>query len=145
MGGSDGLLAGVLVAVVGTLIVVNVWSVVSARTDTDAAVREYLRVYTRATSSSEGATQAEAAARAQLTASGRNDSRIWISTPDGSSFGPCAVVRVTIRLRAPAVRVPGLMNAGSHTVSSNGAEVIDPWRAMSRGSAWRPGGVACGG
>ncbi|MBK7021958.1 MAG: hypothetical protein IPH38_20890 [Candidatus Microthrix sp.] len=40
VGGTDGLLAGVLVAMVGTLMIASVWSVIAARTDAGAAVRE---------------------------------------------------------------------------------------------------------
>lgn len=63
VGGTDGLLAGVLVAMVGTLMIANVWSVIAARTDAGAAVREYLRVYTKADGPGSGAARAEAAAR----------------------------------------------------------------------------------
>lgn len=145
VGGSDGLLAGVLVALVGTLLIANVWSVIATRTDADAAVREYLRVYTRADGPGVGAASAEAAALASLSSSGRSTATVSISPPDGSSFGPCGLARVTLRLRAPLVRVPGVAAIGSRTVTSSGSEVIDPWRSMNRGAAWRPGGVACGG
>lgn len=144
VGGSDGLLAGVLVAMVGTLLIVNVWSVIAARTDADAAVREYLRVYTRADSAGAGAAQADAAAQASLAAAGRSDAIVSLTPPDSAAFGPCGLARVTIRLRAPLVRVPGFATLGSHTVTADGAEVIDPWRAMDRGASWRSGGVACG-
>lgn len=145
VGGSDGLLAGVLVALVGTLLIVNVWSVIAARTDADAAVREYLRVYTRADSAGEGAARADAAARASLAASGRGDGAISLTPPDSNAFGPCGLARVSLRLQAPMVRVPGFASVGSRTVSAEGAEVIDPWRAMDRGARWRSGGVACTG
>ena len=145
VGGSDGLLAGVLVALVGTLVIVNVWSVISARTDADAAVREYLRVYTRADSAGSGAAEADSAARASLSAAGRSDAAVSVTPPDPASFGPCGLARVSLRLRAPLVRVPGLAHLGWHTVTADGAEVIDPWRAMDRGSSWRSGGVACAG
>lgn len=145
VGGTDGLLAGVLVAMVGTLLIVNVWSVIAARTDADAAVREYLRVYTRADSAAAGAAQADAAARASLAASGRSGAPASLTPPDSAAFGPCALARVSLRLQAPMVKVPGLMQLGSRTVTADGAEVIDPWRAMDRGAAWRSGGVACAG
>jgi hypothetical protein len=145
VGGSDGLLAGVLVALVGTLVIVNVWSVIAARTDADAAVREYLRVYTRADSAAAGSAEADAAARASLVASGRSDAAVSITRPDAAAFGPCGLAHVSLRLRAPLVRVPGLANLGWRTVTADGAEVIDPWRAMDRGPAWRSGGVACAG
>lgn len=145
VGGSDGLLAGVLVAMIGTLLIANVWSVISARTDADAAVREYLRVYTRADGPGVGAAQAEAAARSSLSASGRSTVSVSVTPPDVAAFGPCGLARVTLRLQAPLVRVPGFTNMGSRTVNASGSEVIDPWRSMDRGASWRSGGVACGG
>ena len=145
VGGSDGLLAGVLVAMVGTLLIVNVWSVISARTDADAAVREYLRVYTRADSAAAGAAEADAAARASLVAAGRSNAAVSLTPPDSAAFGPCGLARVSLRLRAPLVRVPGFTNVGWHTVTADGSELIDPWRAMNRGAGWRSGGAACTG
>lgn len=145
VGGTDGLLAGVLVAMVGTLMIANVWSVIAARTDADAAVREYLRVYTKADGPGSGAAHAEAAARAALVASGRSDVAVSITPPDAETFGPCGLARVTVRLQAPLVGVPGFVGRGSKTVTAAGAEVIDPWRSMERGTDWRSGGAACGG
>lgn len=135
VGGAEGLLFGVLLFVVGTLMVGNAWSVVDTKMALDAASREATRTYVEAPSASAAAAGARQAAADTLAGYGRDPGRSTVSV-GGAPFGRCVRVTVTIAYRAPLVLLPGLGGRGSaEVVRGQHSEVVDPYRSGLPGTA----------
>ncbi|MBK9298839.1 MAG: hypothetical protein IPN02_18820 [Candidatus Microthrix sp.] len=145
VGGSDGLLAGVLVALGwAPLMIVNVWSVIAARTDADAAVREYLRVR-GPTAPLPDRQKPDAAARASLIASGRS---IRQSQSHGRMRLPSALAGwPTSAFAAPLVQVPRIsqprMAHGGHRRRRRGDRPVagnGPQSCLAKQGVWHAPG-----
>lgn len=151
--GAEALVLGVLVFVVGTLIMVNAWSVVDARMAVDAAAREAVRAVVEAAprhgegpaTSDHYAAVARVAAEDSLRASrgdrlGRDedgDGGLLARGPvveGGLARGQC--VEVTVSVEVPVVALP-LVGAegGTRTVEGSHRARVDPYRSGLTGAA----------
>jgi Flp pilus assembly protein TadG len=134
-GGLDGLAFGVLVFVFGTLMVVNAWQVVDAKSAAAAAAREASRAYVEAPSADVAAASAATAAAEAIEGHDRSQARFALSLASGG-FARCARVVFEARYRVPLVAVPVIGSFGSGlTVSARHAEVVDPYRSGLPGEA----------
>ena len=137
-GGAEGLLFGLLLFVVGTLLIGNAWAVVDAKLALDAASREATRTYVESSDAATAGHDAEMAAVETLRGYGRDPARASVAI-DGAPFGRCVRVRIVVSYRIPLVAVPIIGGRGSgEVVSSQHSEVVDPYRSGLAGAA------ACG-
>ncbi|MGH9095499.1 MAG: hypothetical protein ACRDXE_10095 [Acidimicrobiales bacterium] len=134
-GGADGLIFGLLIFVVGTLLVGNAWAVVDTKLATDAAAREGARTLVEASGPGAAGADARLAAEDALRGYGRHPERAAV-TLAGAGFGRCARVVVTVRYPAPLVDLPfvGRMGTGE-SVTARHSEVVDPFRSGIAGVA----------
>jgi hypothetical protein len=147
MGGVEALPFGVLIFVIGTLLVVNAWAVVDAKSATDAAAREATRRFVEApVVDASGVRDAEAAAVAAgldaLAAAGRDPGRgtvtlTGLSAPDGGDgYVRCARATFTATYRVPALTLPWIGGyGGGFRVTSSHSELVDPFRNGVPGEA----------
>lgn len=121
-----------LLFVMGTLFIANVWAVVDAKLAVGAAAREVTRAYVEADDPAAAAALAQSVARETLVAHGRDDvDRVTIDPPElDAPFGRCTRVTITVHYRVPALALPWLggLGDGIDAVASH-SEVIDPYRA----------------
>ena len=133
---------GLLVFVVGTLLIANVWAVVDAKFAVVDAARAGARAYVRADSGPSGVDRIDDGPRRPP--SPRTTGRATASpTPTRMrvpSFERCAVVVVTVRDTIPALSLPFIGGLGrGFTVVGEQREIVDPYRSGL------PAGSACGG
>lgn len=143
--GLDALMFSTLVLLAGTLLVVNLWSVVETRTALDAAAREYLRTYTSASDGPTAAARAEHTARSTLRERRTPMVQLEITPPDVSRFGPCQVSTVQLVATVPAMRLPFVADVGSTTVEVTASEMVPPHRELLAGPAHDLGSTPCDG
>ena len=134
-GGAEGLIFGLLLFVVGTLLVGNAWSVVDTKLALDAASREATRTYVEAPDVQSAASQARQAATATLAGYGR-DPALGTVAIDGAPFGRCVRVTIVVSYRAPLVQLPLIGVAGrAETVTAQHSELVDPYRTGLPGTS----------
>lgn len=136
--GAEALIFGVLIFVIGTLIVVNAWSVVDAKFATSAAAREAARAVVETAAGPEHLEVARDAARRTLDGYGRPAASMTVTSvgpaelvtsgpgPDG--FRRCAEVGYEVEILVPAIAFIGSTSIGEFRVSSQHHELIDPYR-----------------
>ncbi len=142
--GSDGLIFGVLIFVLGTLVVVNLWALIEARNVANSVARDYLRAYTEAP---DPATAVQRGDRAAIAAAGaaHGDGWTWsIRGADPSSFGPCARASVTVEVKVAGIAVPVIRGLGERTVRVTRTELVDPYRGLTSGDAYQSEATPCG-
>ena len=131
VGGVEGLVFGVLVFVLGTLVVANAWGVVDAKMAAGSAAREATRAFVEsdATTTEEALAEAEDVARRTIAGYGRDPAKLAV-VPEELALRRCA--RVTLRAEYP-VPLIALPLFGSHghgfTATGRHSEVVDPYRA----------------
>jgi hypothetical protein len=147
VGGVEILPFGVLIFVVGTLLVANVWAVVDAKLAVDAAAREATRQYVEAGVVRQGDESAAAVAArdaglAALAEHGRDPSRaeVWrrdLTAPTGeATYVRCARVTFSASYEVPALTLPWIGGYGhGFEVVSNHSELVDPYRDGVPGDA----------
>jgi hypothetical protein len=134
-GGLEGLLFGLLVFVVGTLIVANAWAVVDTKLALVAAAREAARTYVEAPNAAAAASSADQAAIATLAGYGRTASRGRVSVVAGA-WGRCQRITIQVRYPAPLLILPFVGRVGSaETIKANHSELVDPYRSGLSGAA----------
>lgn len=134
-GGIEGLLFGLLIFVVGTLLVANAWGVVDTKLAADAAAREAARTYVEAPDASSAATAATQAADDALAGYGRVPSRGTVTLVSGG-FSRCSRITIEVRYAAPLVDLPLIGRMGSgESVTARHSEVVDPYRTGLGGVA----------
>lgn len=141
--GAEGLLFGIVIAVVATLAVVNLWSIVEAHNMADTAATAYLRAYTEADSAEQADATGQSAAHHAFTATGWRADRLHLRGADASRFGPCQVADVLVRVRVPAIRIPLGDGWGERTVSVHRRELVDPYRQVLSGPAYDAAATPC--
>jgi Flp pilus assembly protein TadG len=137
-GGTEAVPLGVLVMVVGTLLVMNVWAVIDTKMALNVAARQAAHAVAEAPDAGTATATADDAAREALAAfhgperaAGLVVSGIEYTDRSGVAVGfqRCARVRVVLEDRAPLIRVPIIGGWGtSFPVSSTGASIVDPYR-----------------
>jgi Flp pilus assembly protein TadG len=140
--GSDMLFFGVVIMIVATLLMVELWSVLSTRTAVDRAAREASRAYVEATDHAAALSAASAAATSVL---GGRGTLIEASIDEGAlaaqAWGRCVRIEVVVRASVPRLTLPVLGGVGATTVTGRHSELVDPWRS----SASLDGEAACDG
>jgi hypothetical protein len=131
--GGDAVVFGVLLFVVGSLMITNLWSIVDARTAAQSAARESARTVVETDDVGSVVVQAEVVAVATWQSYGRT-SAIGV-TLDGS-MQRCAPITVTVTAQVPLVRLPLIgWDAGRTEVSASHTEIVDPFRSGVPGQA----------
>jgi hypothetical protein len=140
-GGWEVVPFGLLVFVIGTLLIANVWAVIDAKFAVVDAARAGARAYVRADNGPAAATASSRAAAAAIAAHHRSRDRVTYPGPRAlPRFERCAVVVVTVRDTIPALSLPFIGGLGRGvTVVGQQREIVDPYRSGL------PAGGACGG
>ena len=131
--GAESLAFGVLIFVLGTLLIVNLWAVVDARFATSAAAREAVRAAT-ATNADAGAGAALAAARqaaaVALAGHGIDPGRAQVVPVGALRLERCAEVTMRVALTVPALVLPGIgRGTAAFEVVGEHREVVEPYRS----------------
>lgn len=131
VGGIEGLVFGVLVFVLGTLVVANAWGVVDAKLAAGSAAREATRAFVEsdAASAEEAFVEASDVARRTIAGYGRDPTKLVV-TPESASLRRCARVTIRAEYPVPLIRVPLLGEHGEgFTATGRHSEIVDPYRA----------------
>ena len=132
VGGFEALPFGFLVFVVGTLLLVNAWTVVDGKLAASAAAREAARAYAESAGPA-GLALAEArqAAEDTLAGYGREPARMVLEWERPLRFERCAPATFVVRYRVPTISVPwvGAFGGGFIETSARHGELVDPYRS----------------
>jgi Flp pilus assembly protein TadG len=124
--GSEVLVVGVVVFVIGTLMLTNFWAVLRAKVQVATAAREATRAWVEAESTGEAQRSIDAAVRAALGPSRAAIADVRVS---GGALVRCQPVTVTVGVDVPVLRLPGVHGGvGSFRVAASHTEIVDPWR-----------------
>ena len=137
--GLDALAFGVLIFVIGTLIVLNGWTVIDAKYASNAAAREAVRAVVEApagTPSSELQQRATSAARQAYAAHGHEPGRVDVTAEGPLTLERCSEVSIVTTVEVTSVIVPGLMDTPRWHVSSRYQQVVDPFRSGLEVEGW---------
>lgn len=131
--GGESLAFGVLIFVLGTLLIVNLWAVVDARFATSAAAREAVRAATATDAEAgEGAAldAARQAAGVALAGHGIDPARAEVAPIGALRLERCAEVTMRVTLTVPALVLPGIeRRVAAFEVVGEHREVIEPYRS----------------
>ncbi len=137
--GLEALVFGVLICVIGTLIVLNGWTVVDAKFASNAAAREAVRAVVEApagTHTSELQQRATNAAHQAYAAHGHAPGSVDV-TPEGPlTLERCSKISIATTVEVASVIVPGLMDTPRWHVSSRYQQVVDPFRSGLEVEGW---------
>jgi hypothetical protein len=144
-GGGEVIPLGVLIFVMGTLMVTNLWAAIDTKMATNGAAREAARVV--AESDGGDATLGKDAAKAALATQGRDPTRLDPGTgyvvdyKPGGAWAPCARATVTVRYPLALINIPliGAVFNSPVTITSTHSEIIDPYRSRPD----NPGELVC--
>lgn len=135
VGGFSGLLFGMLLFVVGTLLVAYAWAVVDTKSATAEAARQAARTFVEAADPAAAASNATAAADEALAGFGRNPGRARIAVVSGD-FARCSRVTISVSYPAPLLELPFVGRVGSGlVVRSDHSELVDPFRSGLPGAS----------
>lgn len=138
--GLEALAFGVLVFVIGTLLVANLWAAVDGRSAADGAARAAARAVVTAAPGSDLDAVAAAAARTALTAHGVPPERVPQVALRGT-LARCGAIEVTVAHEVPLVVLPTVgARAAAVTVRATHAAIVDPFASGLPAAA----GVPCG-
>jgi hypothetical protein len=134
-GGAEGLIFGLLIFVVGTLLVAAAWGVVDTKMAVSAAAEDATRTYVEASDAASAGPAAQAAADQVLTGYGRSPGRGQVSLVSGG-FARCRRVTIEVRYPIPLLDLPfvGRVGAGP-SVTAVHSELVDPYRSGLGGTA----------
>lgn len=134
-GGFEGLLFGLLLFVVGTLLIAYAWGVIDTKTATGEAARQAARTYVEAPDAPSAAAGAGRAAAAALAGYGRDPARARVQLLSGG-FARCDRVTIAVSYPAPLLELPlfGTLGRGQ-SVTSEHSELVDPFRSGLPGAA----------
>jgi hypothetical protein len=138
VGGFEGLLFGLLLFVVGTLLIAHAWAVLDTKSAAEEAARQASRTYVEAPNAFLASVGADAAARSALSGLGRDPSRARVVVVSGQ-FSRCDRVTIAVTYPAPLLVLPifGRIGTGG-SVKAEHSELVDPYRTGL------PGAAACG-
>lgn len=135
VGGIEAVPLGLLVLVVATLLAVNAWAVLEAKSAVVGAARAAARAYVEAPDARVAEEAAERAATEAYEGGGRDPGRLRVEQVEGR-FARCGPVTFEAHTRVPTVVVPWLGGWGDgFTVRARHREVVDPYRSGLPGSA----------
>jgi hypothetical protein len=137
-GGFAGLLFGMLLFVVGTLLIANAWAVIDTKDATVEAARQAARIYVQAPDAAAAYQEAEQAADQALAGYGRNPALAQFSLVSGS-FARCVRVTVEVSYPAPVLLLPFIGRVGTgHPVRADQSELVDAYGSGLPGVAVCP-------
>jgi hypothetical protein len=144
-GGGEVIPLGVLIFVMGTLMVTNLWAAIDTKMATNGAAREAARVV--AESDGGGSEVGKDAAKAALTTQGRDPAELdgpngyVIDYEPGGAWAPCARATVTVRYPLALINIPivGAVTGKVVNITSTHSEIVDPYRSRPDD----PGALAC--
>lgn len=137
-GGAGGLIFGLLLFVVGTLLVAGAWGVVDTKLATGTAAEEAARTYVESPSALQAATQARSAADLVLAGFGREPGKAGVAIV-GGTFARCARITIRVTYPSPLLDLPFVGRVGSGlVVASESSELVDPYRSGLPGTAVCP-------
>lgn len=136
LGGAETVPFVILIFVVGSLMVFNLWSVIHTKMALNAAAREAAHAIAEAAPSGSGVdtqvtAEAEAAARNayQVFTGDQADPNFTVTTDVPGGWRRCAAFTVTVSTRAPLVRLPMVgAVAPSAPVQASSSSIVDPFR-----------------
>ncbi len=133
VGGSEGILFGVVVFVFGLLVMFNAWAVIDAKMAVGSAARETTRTLVESNGSSNAAVEA---GRNAFAATSNFDPAGLNGPAFSGTFERCGRVSATYTYDVPAIALPGGIGWGSgFTVSATHTEIVDPYRSGLEGEA----------
>ena len=124
--GVEAIPCGIAVFVGLTLVIVKGRAQINSRSIADSVAREYLRAYTHARSQPAARAAGDRAAARVLAAHELGENVVGIDRP--TTFGPCAMASVTVRITLPAVRVPFIGTLGNAEVTAVQRDRVEPYR-----------------
>ena len=129
VGGADILLFAIVGLAFTSLVILNVWFAVDTSFAVSAAAREGARTFVE---SPEGSAEPEAAMARVMSEYGldnpANMTNSILIRGDGN-FERCALVTSTAEYRINLLAVPFFGDFGSHTITAQHTEIIDPFRS----------------
>ena len=133
-GGLEGLVFGLLLFVVGTLVITSVWGAVDAKFAAAQAAREAARAYVESGGDS---VTADAAARRAAMATLTGHHRVsGADVALSGNYGRCALVTYRVTVPVRVVIVPFIQrSAKGFRMSSVHSERVDPYRSGVAGTA----------
>jgi len=127
---------GMLVFLVGTLVVANVWAFFDAKATASAAAREATRAYVEAPSAADADAAARSAATAAVVAMGRDPERVTLKVESDGGFARCRRVTSEATYAVPFIRLPWIGGLGNATNAvGRHSEIVDPFRSGVPGEA----------
>jgi Flp pilus assembly protein TadG len=137
-GGLAGLVFGLLVFVVGTLVVSAAWGVIDTKAAVTDAARQAARSYIAAPSATAAYARALQAADSSLAGWSREPARARVSVL-GGSFTRCSRVTLEVSYPAPLLLLPFAGRVGSaEWVSARQSELVSPYSSGLAGVAACP-------
>ena len=135
VGGFEGLLFGILLFVVGTLIVANAWGVVDTKFAAVEAAKQATRTYVEAPSGAVAGAEAQQAADQALAGYGRDPRRARMTLQSGS-FDRCQRITIAVSYPAPLLELPFVGRVGTgEAVRAEHSELVDPFRSGLPGTS----------
>lgn len=132
VGGSESMLFGVLVFLVGVLLLFNAWAVIDAKMAVSSAARETARTYVE----SDGDAGAAAAVGTEAFAAGSSFGPDGLDLSIDGTFARCQRIVATASYQVPAISLPfGGGWGGGFEVSASHSELVDPYRSGLDGEA----------
>ncbi|MEA3075148.1 MAG: hypothetical protein QOF60_56 [Actinomycetota bacterium] len=129
--GVEGVIFGVLVFVLGTLVVANAWGVVDAKMAAAGAAREATRAFveSRSPTTSDALAEARSAASDAIAGYGRTPSRMRFVAEE-AALQRCARVTIRVEYPVPLVVIPVIGRYGhGFTARARHSEIVDPFRS----------------
>ena len=131
VGGIEGVIFGVLVFVLGTLVIANGWAVIDTKSAASAAAREATRAFveSRATTTDDAFAEADAVARETIEGYGRDPVELTVVAEE-ASLRRCGRVTIRTEYPVPLVSLPILGRHGhGFTATGRHSELVDPFKA----------------
>jgi hypothetical protein len=135
VGGFEGLLFGVLLFVIGTLLVAHAWATVDTKFAVVEAAKQAARTYVEAPSAGAAGTEAQQAADQALAGYGRDPRRAEVRLLAGE-FGRCQRITIEVSYPAPLLELPVVGKVGTgQAVKADHSELVDPYRTALPGTS----------
>jgi hypothetical protein len=134
VGGVEGVIFGVLVFVLGTLLIANAWAVVDSKSAASAAARDATRAFVESSSTSadDAFAEADAVARETIEGYGRDPDKVVVVAEE-ASLRRCGRVTIRAEYPVPLVSLPILGRHGhGFTATGRHTELVDPYQAGLR-------------
>jgi hypothetical protein len=139
--GGEALIFGMLIFVLGTIVVLNAWTVLDARFAASAAAREAVRAVVEAPIGADLDQAAIAAAGMAFEGHGRDPADlevIWAGATEDPVQARCAEIRFRVETQVDVLVVPRFGTRSAFRVSAVHAELIEPYRSGLEGSVCSP-------